>query len=79
MNTQSAARALGAANDLMQLMRLAEAAAVRLAQELHGLSYEHAMLIARGLARLRHRGDELEVEVENRVWREPADTTADMS
>jgi hypothetical protein len=68
MDTQSAARALGAANDLMQLVRLAEAAAVRLAHEVPGLSYEHAMLLARELARLRRSADHLEVEVENRVW-----------
>jgi hypothetical protein len=68
MDTQSSARALGAANDLMQLLRLAEAAAVRLAQDMHGPSYEHALLVARALARLRRRADELEVEVENQIF-----------
>ena len=53
MNAESVARALGAANDLLELLRLAEGAAVRLAQEVHGASYEHAALIARELSRVR--------------------------
>ena len=70
MDAPSTSRALGAANDLIDLLRLAEGAAARLAQEVHGVSHEHAALITRELRRLRRSAEQLELEVENQVSHE---------
>jgi hypothetical protein len=70
MNAQSGSRALGAAHDLIDLLRLAASAAERLAQELYGASYEHAELIERELQRLRRSADKLAHDVEDYVARE---------
>ena len=40
MDGQSGSRALGAASDLVELLRLAQASTERLAQEVYGVSYE---------------------------------------
>jgi len=70
MDAQSGSRALGAAHDLLELLRLAASAAERLAQELYGASYEHAELIERELQRLRRSADKLAREAEEYVARE---------
>ena len=70
MDAQSGSRALGAAHDLLELLRLAASAAERLAQELYGASYEHAELIERELQRLRRSADKLAHDVEDYVARE---------
>src|SRR5581483_11208960 len=73
MDSQSGSRALGAAQDLVELLRLAASAAERLAQELYGASYEHAELIERELQRVRRSADKLARDVEEYVARaEPA-------
>jgi uncharacterized membrane protein YccC len=70
MDARSGSRALGAAQDLIELLRLAASAAERLAQELYGASYEHAELIERELQRLRRSADKLARDVEDYVARE---------
>jgi hypothetical protein len=69
MDSQSGSRALGAAQDLVELLRLAASAAERLAQELYGASYEHAELIERELQRVRRSADKLARDVEDYVAR----------
>ncbi|HUQ76567.1 MAG TPA: hypothetical protein VM183_17740 [Burkholderiales bacterium] len=72
MDGQSGSRALGAVSDLVELLRLAQAAAERTAQEVYGVSYEHAELIERELQRLRRSADKLKSGVEEHVSREEA-------
>jgi hypothetical protein len=72
MNAQSGSRALGAANDLIELLRLAQGAAERLAQEVYGVSYEHAELIERELQRVRRSAEKLSHDVEDYVREEGA-------
>ena len=74
MDAESGSRALSAANDLVELLRLAHAAAERAAQEVYGVSYEHAELIARDLQRLRRSADTLSHNIENYVSREEGAT-----
>jgi len=59
MDAQSGSRALSATNDLVEMLRLAQSAAERVAQEVYGASYEHAELIERELQRLRRSADTL--------------------
>ena len=70
MDAQSGSRALGAVEDLIELLRLAQGAAERVAQEVYGVSYEHAELIERELQRLRRSADKLKHDVESHVTRE---------
>ena len=70
MHPESGSRALSAANDLVELLRLAQSAAERIAQEVFGASYEHAELIERELQRLRSSADRLQKTVEDYVSRE---------
>ena len=60
MDAQSGSRALSAANDLVEMLRLAQSAAERVAREVYGVSYEHAELIERELQRLRRSADKLQ-------------------
>ena len=75
MDAETRSRALSAANDLAELLRLANSAAERVAQEVYGVSFEHAELIARELQRLRRSADKLTQDVESYVAREEAATT----
>jgi hypothetical protein len=70
VHPESGSRALSAANDLVELLRLAQSAAERIAQEVFGASYEHAELIERELQRLRRSADKLARDVEGFVSRE---------
>jgi hypothetical protein len=74
MNAESGSRALGAAHDLLDLLRLAQSAAERIAQEVFGPSYEHAELISRELQRLRRSAERLERDVDGFVSREEGAT-----
>ena len=74
MDGQSGSRALGAASDLVELLRLAQSAAERLAQEVFGVSYEHAGLIERELQRVRRSAEKLKSTVEEHVSREESAT-----
>ena len=76
MDGQSGSRAIGAARDLVELLRLAQASAERVAQEVYGVSYEHAELIERELDRLRRSAEKLKANTEEYVAREAANTMA---
>jgi hypothetical protein len=69
MNGESESRALDAASDLFELLRLAQGAAQRLANELHGVDFKHAELIARDLRRLRRSADMLQAALGRFVGR----------
>lgn len=70
MNADSGSRALNAASDLVELLRLAHGATERLEQSVYGVPYEHAELIARDLQRLRRLADRLHADIEKFVSRE---------
>jgi hypothetical protein len=72
MDSESTTRALGAVNDLVELLRLAQGAAERLEHEVHGPSYEMTDLIARELHRLRRLGERLRADTERLVNQESA-------
>ena len=74
MDGESGSRALGAANDLLELLRLAQSSTERLTQEVYGVSYEHAELIERELQRLRRSAEKLKSTVEEHVAREEGNT-----
>jgi hypothetical protein len=74
VDSQSGSRALGAANDLLELLRLAEASAERVAQEVYGVAYEHAELIEREVRRLRRSADKLKATLEEYIAREETAT-----
>jgi hypothetical protein len=76
MNAESGSRALNAANDLLELLRLAQSATERLEQEVYGPSYEHAELIAREIHRLRRSAEKLQADMERFVSREESNTAA---
>ena len=76
MDGQSGSRALGAARDLIELLRLAQASAERIAQEVYGVSYEHAQLIERELDRLRRSAEKLKASTEEYVSQEEASAIA---
>ena len=76
MNAESGSRALNAANDLLELLRLAQGATERLEQEVYGPSYEQADLIGRDLHRLRRLAERLQREMERFVNREASATLA---
>jgi len=72
MDSESGSRALGAVNDLVELLRLAQAAAERVEREVHGPSYEMTDLIARELHRLRRLSERLRADTERLVSQESA-------
>jgi len=76
MNAESGSRALNAANDLLELLRLAQSATERLEHEVYGPSYEHAELIAREIHRLRRSAEKLQADMERFVSREESKTAA---
>ncbi len=76
MDAEAGSRVLNAANDLVELLRLAQGATDRLEREVHGPSYEQADLIARDIHRLRRQAEKLRVEIERFVSREESETVA---
>ena len=76
MNAESGSRALHAANDLLELLRLAQSATLRLEQEVYGPAYEHAELIAREIQRLRRLTEKLQQDMERFVSREESSAAA---
>jgi hypothetical protein len=76
MDTESGSRALGAASDLVELLRLAQSAADRVEKEVHGASYEEADLIARELHRLRRLAERLKNDTDQLVSREESENVA---
>jgi uncharacterized membrane protein YccC len=67
-------RAIDAASDLVELLRLAQGSAERVAEEVYGVSYEHAELIERELQRLRQSAEKLKSTVEDYVAYEEGNT-----
>jgi hypothetical protein len=74
MDGESGSRILHAANDLIELLRLAQSATDRLEHEVHGVAYEQADLIARDIHRLRRQAERLKTECERLVSREESAT-----
>lgn len=72
MDSESSSRALGAVNDLVELLRLSQSAAERVEHEVHGPSYEMTDLIARELHRLRRLAERLRADTERLVSQESA-------
>lgn len=74
MDAESGSRALNAANDLVELLRLTQGAAERIEQELHAAPFDQADAIAREIQRLRRQAEKLLAEVERFVSREETAT-----
>ena len=74
MDGPSGSRVLGAASDLVELLRLAQSSVERIAQEVYGVSYEHAELLERELQRLRRSAEKLQATVEEHVAAEEGKT-----
>ncbi len=70
MDASSGSRALSAVDDLVELLRLAQSAAERLAEEVYGPAFEHAQLISRDMQRLRRSAQTLKSGIESFVSRE---------
>ena len=76
MDGVSGSRTLSAANDLVELLRLAQSAAERVEQEVFGPQFEHAELIARDIQRLRRSAEKLQADVAKFVSREEGETAS---
>ena len=74
MDAETGSRVLNAADDLVELLRLAQSATDRLEHEVHGPAYEQADMIARDIHRLRRQAEKLKVEIERFVSREESAT-----
>jgi hypothetical protein len=72
MDPETRSRALHAANDMVELLRLAQGAIERVAQEVHGIPFEQADQIAREMRRLRRLAERLQSEAERLVSSEEA-------
>jgi len=75
MDGATGSRTLSAANDLVELLRLAQSAAERVEQEVFGPQFEHAELIARDVQRLRRSAEKLLADVGSFVAREEGEST----
>jgi hypothetical protein len=67
MDAETGSRALHAANDLVEVLRLAQGAVERVAQEVHGAPFEEADLVAREMQRLRRLAERLQNDIERFV------------
>ena len=76
MDPDSGGRALTAARDLIELLRLAQSAADRLEHEVHGPAYEHYEFLARELRRLGRAAEALKASTERLVDREQSAAAA---
>ena len=74
MDGESGSRALNAANDLVELLRLTQGALERVEREVIGPQYEQADLMARDVQRLRRLAERLQRDIENFVSREESAT-----
>jgi hypothetical protein len=70
MDARSGSRALGAANDLVELLRLSQGAVERLADELYGPQFGPAEVLQGELQRLRRIAERLQKDVERFVSQE---------
>jgi len=76
MDAETGSRALSAANDLAELLRLSQGALERVAQEVTGAPFEQADQMARDLHRLRRLTERLQTEIERSVSREESAAAA---
>ena len=76
MDPETGSRALHAANDLVEVLRLAQGAIERVAQEVHGAPFEQADQIAHDLHRLRRLAERLQGDMERFVSREESAAVA---
>jgi hypothetical protein len=67
MDAETGSRALTAANDLVELLRLTQGAIERVAQEVHGVPFEQADQMARDMQRLRRLAERLQSDIERFV------------
>jgi len=74
MDAESGSRALSAANDLVELLRLTQGALERIEREVHGPSFEQADAIGREVHRLRRQAEKLQADIERFVSREESAT-----
>jgi hypothetical protein len=74
MDAETGSRALNAANDLIELLRLTQGAIERVAQEVHGAPFEQADQMARDMQRLRRVAERLQADIERFVSREESAT-----
>jgi hypothetical protein len=70
MDAETGSRALSAANDLVELLRLCQGALERVAQEVHGVPFEQADQMSRDMHRLRRLAERLQSDIERFVSRE---------
>jgi hypothetical protein len=70
MDAETGSRALHAANDLVEVLRLAQGAVERVSQEVHGVPFEQADQIARDMHRVRRLAERLQADIERFVSRE---------
>ena len=74
MDAEGGSRALNAANDLVELLRLAHGALERIERDVHGSPYEQADVLGRDVQRLRRQAEKLLSEIERFVGREESAT-----
>ena len=74
MDAESGSRALGGANDLVELLRLAQGALERIGHEVYGAPFEHADVLGRDIQRLRRQAERLQADIERFVSREESAT-----
>jgi hypothetical protein len=70
MHAEAGSRALHGANDLVEMLRLAQGAIERMEQEVHGAAFEQASAIGRELHRLRRLAEKLQADIERYVSRQ---------
>jgi len=76
MDAETSSRALHAANDLVEVLRLAQGSVERVAQEVHGAPFERADQIAHDLQRLRRVAERLRADLQDLVSREESASAA---
>ncbi|HYG54624.1 MAG TPA: hypothetical protein VD965_04960 [Burkholderiales bacterium] len=74
MDGASGSRALHAANDLVELLRLTQGTLERVQNEVVGPAYEQADAMARDVQRLRRLAERLQRDIEGYVSREESAT-----
>ena len=70
MDAEAGSRALNAANDLVELLRLGQGALERVAQEVHGAPFERADQAAGDMHRLQRLAERLQADIERIVGRD---------
>ena len=70
MDAETGSRALSAATDLVELLRLSQGALERVAQEVHGAPFERADQMAGDLHRLQRLAERLQADIERIAGRD---------